>query len=87
MRLGEPRSSVRMSRYGGAVPRYEAKDSRIVETVAEGTGALPKVGDKLLVHYDGCLASDGSCFDSSRARGHAFTFVVGCGKGRPLRTA
>ena len=55
--------------------------SRIVETLREGDGAtFPKTGDKVLVHYTGCIASTGSAFDSSRARGHAFTFILGVGK-------
>ena len=41
---------------------------------------LEQTGDKVLVHYTGCLAKDGRCFDSSRARGHAFTFPIGCNK-------
>eukprot|EP00965_Chrysotila_dentata_P213724 6187798-Pleurochrysis_carterae.AAC.2 len=53
-----------------------ATASRIIEWMAPGDGTLPKVGDKLLVHYTGCLAHSGRCFDSSRARGHAFTFTV-----------
>lgn len=32
------------------------------------------------MHYTGCLAETGRCFDSSRARGHAFTFAIGCGR-------
>mmetsp|Transcript_11458 Transcript_11458/g.24535 ORF Transcript_11458/g.24535 Transcript_11458/m.24535 type:complete len:223 (-) Transcript_11458:234-902(-) len=57
-----------------------ATASRIIEWMAPGDGTLPKVGDKLLVHYTGCLAHSGRCFDSSRARGHAFTFTVGTGR-------
>lgn len=55
--------------------------TKIIETMKEGDGVtFPKTGDKVLVHYTGCLASNGRAFDSSRAKGHAFTFVVGCGK-------
>ena len=35
---------------------------------------------QVLVHYTGCIAETGRCFDSSRARGHAFTFTIGCGR-------
>lgn len=35
---------------------------------------------QVVVHYTGCLAETGRCFDSSRARGHAFTFAIGCGR-------
>ena len=54
--------------------------TRILEIEQDGSGPCPKVGDKLVVHYTGCLASDGRCFDSSRARGHALTFTVGTGR-------
>lgn len=54
--------------------------TRIIETMQEGSGPVPKVGDKLVVHYSGCLASTGRCFDSSRARGHAMTVMVGTGR-------
>lgn len=61
--------------------QLESVSTRIVDELEPGDGAsFPKVGDKLLVHYTGCLAATGRCFDSSRARGHAFTFTVGCGK-------
>jgi len=40
----------------------------------------PRRTAQVVVHYTGCLAETGRCFDSSRARGHAFTFPIGCGK-------
>ena len=48
----------------------------------EGATRLPKLGDKVVVHYSGWLARkpDGEPFDSSREKGHAFTFAVGVGK-------
>jgi FKBP-type peptidyl-prolyl cis-trans isomerase len=41
-----------------------------------GTGAPPKRGAELVVHYDGYLL-DGTKFDSSRDRGTPYTFRVG----------
>ena len=54
-----------------------------LESIAEGAGGpTPKTGDKVVVHYSGWLAMrrDGEPFDSSREKGHAFTFTVGVGK-------
>ena len=44
-----------------------------------GTGAIAKAGDTLTVHYVGTL-SDGTVFDSSRARAKPFTFLLGAGQ-------
>lgn len=40
----------------------------------------PKAGDEVTVHYVGTLESDGSEFDSSRARGNPFVFTLGKGQ-------
>jgi len=40
---------------------------------------FPKQGDTVTVHYVGML-KDGTVFDSSRARGEAFSFPIGRGK-------
>ncbi len=37
-------------------------------------------GDKLSMHYDGSLQSNGQQFDSSRKRGRPFEFTVGQGQ-------
>ena len=51
------------------------------ETLEPGDGAtFPSEGQSLTVHYTGTLAADGTEFDSSRAKGVPFTFVLGAGK-------
>jgi peptidylprolyl isomerase len=44
-----------------------------------GTGASPKTGQRVSVHYTGTL-KDGSKFDSSVDRGQPFAFVIGVGQ-------
>lgn len=44
-----------------------------------GTGASPKAGQTVFVHYTGWLM-DGTKFDSSRDRGKPFTFPLGQGR-------
>lgn len=50
-----------------------------MEIVKAGDGAEAKVGDMVKVHYDGTF-TDGHGFDSSRARGQAFSFKLGAGE-------
>jgi len=51
------------------------------EVIREGDGAtFPKKGDKLVMHYKGTLAADGSKFDSSYDRGKPFSFHIGKGE-------
>ncbi len=45
----------------------------------EGTGATPKSGQTVEVHYVGTL-EDGTKFDSSRDRGQPFSFKIGVGQ-------
>ena len=44
----------------------------------EGTGASPKQGQSVTVHYTGTL-QDGTKFDSSVDRGQPYTFKIGTG--------
>ena len=56
------------------------EDGKVWKTiVTEGTGDIPKEGDKCKVHYVGTLESNGEKFDSSRDRDKPFEFTIGTG--------
>lgn len=47
--------------------------------INEGSGTVPKAGDKVRVHYTGKLTND-SIFDSSHFRNQPFSFKLGVGQ-------
>ena len=66
------------------VARKKTDSGLEYEILKEGTGATPKPGQQVTVHYTGWLAKDGqadlnSKFDSSVDRGEPFSFKIGLG--------
>lgn len=57
----------------------EGVKKEIITEAPSDNWRKPKTGDEVFVHYVGTLESDGSEFDSSRARNRPFNFVLGQG--------
>ena len=64
---------------GGAGERVTTPSGLQYEEIKVGSGAQPKPGQTVVVHYTGTL-EDGTKFDSSRDGGRPFSFQLGTGQ-------
>lgn len=63
--------------------QHATESGLVYEIIKEGTGASPKKGQQVTVHYTGWLEEDGKPgkkFDSSVDRGQPFSFTIGVGQ-------
>jgi len=63
--------------------RQKTDSGLAYEVIKEGSGASPKQGQQVTVHYTGWLEENGqpgTKFDSSVDRGQPFSFVIGVGQ-------
>ena len=73
---------IAMSTAAAAAPTTTTSGLRYTDEVV-GTGAAPKAGQSVSVHYTGWLddgGKKGKKFDSSRDRGDPFSFTLGQGQ-------
>lgn len=74
--------AILMSTAAAAAPVTTPSGLRYTDELV-GTGAAPKAGQSVTVHYTGWLDQDGkkgTKFDSSRDRGPPFSFKIGAGQ-------
>ena len=59
-----------------AIEPLPGDEDLVINDIAEGTGPGARVGDTLIVHYEGTF-EDGTKFDSSYDRGEPFEITIG----------
>lgn len=81
---GQPNQTNKMAQTGNKnVVRNKTSSGLEYEILKEGSGASPKAGQSVQVHYTGWLdnkGKQGAQFDSSIDRGQPFTFIIGHGR-------
>jgi len=85
--LPAPAAAQQPAPQAGAAPKKAPSAPKTVTTASGlkyvdlelGTGAMPKTGQHVIVHYTGWL-TNGKKFDSSLDRNESYSFVLGAGK-------